>query len=180
MEVHLQEQMEEAKHMVDMINSSSSLDMEVNSRDTDNNKEETHTREVELKEGTNSHKEVMVVDMAEAMEVVTSSNRDTEEVIKADMETPTSSSKCSIIHMVEVHKATLFHLQDKKNNQNMAIILHHRYTDLQNRKIYQRMSRPVKYLSVVLVEHQKKIYTIILRVLVKSKTITFKEISKLE
>ena len=92
-----------------------------------------------------TNNQVTVLKVKAATEVVTN-NRHTAMVssnMEVDMGVNLDSS--NTINTVECRLAN-FHFLESKNYQNMVIVLNHKYTDQQNRKIYLKMCKLVKYL----------------------------------
>jgi hypothetical protein len=94
------------KVVMEVMINNNNQDMEPLREDMDNHHHK-EAMEVDLKEGTNNLKVVMVV----ATEVDISSSRDMEVVVIKVGMVETHISSNSIIHMAETHKVTHFHLQ---------------------------------------------------------------------
>ena len=95
-----------------------------------------------------TNNQVMVLKVKVDMEVVTNNNRDTDMAssntvvymgVNMDNNNTINTVACQ-------DRLANFHFQDRKNYLNMGIVLNHRYMDQPNRRIYQKMYKPVKYL----------------------------------
>ena len=141
----------EVNSMVGMINSNNLEDIKV-LKVTDKQMELIR---VEDKVDTGKHK-VGMVSLKAAINLKVGIKVDMGEVIsnskvmegtnnKVDMDNKDFHTN-SIINMVECNQVAYYLSQALRNNLNMATLPSHKCMDLQNRKIYRKMFRLVKYL----------------------------------